>query len=132
MPSPDKEAVTIEPWAAVVGIGTLLLVTAMAIFTAWDHAHTASLETVATPTAVGDTHYVPKLQAASGPIGINYQGAPLEFVAESKIRDAKLIQIGMDDTGVYSVYRLDEEKEGKNERLFLKAGDNDFVEVRRP
>jgi len=131
MPSADKEAVTIEPWAAVIGGGTLVLVTAVAIFTAWDHAHTLSLETVSMPTAVGDMHFVTVAKGATGPIGLKYQGDSLDFVAESKIRDAKLVQVGMDDTGVYSIYRMDEEKDAKNERLFVKAGDNDFVEVRK-
>jgi hypothetical protein len=131
MPGTDKEAVTIEPWAAAIGAGTLALVTTMAIFTAWDHAHTASLETVSMPTAVGDTHFVKLTKGATGPIGLTYHGDALDFVAESKIRDSKLVQEGMDDSGVYSMYRLDEDKEGKNERLFVKAGDNDFVEVRK-
>jgi hypothetical protein len=125
----DKESVTMEPWAVAIGAGTLVLVTAMAIFTAWDHAHTAELETVSMPTAVGDTHFVKLAKGATGPIGLKYQGDALDFVAESKIRDSKLIQEGMDDTGGYSIYRLDEDKEGKNERLFVKAGDNDFIEV---
>jgi hypothetical protein len=131
MPSADKEAVTLEPWAIGIGAGTLALVTAVALFTAWDHAHTASLETVSSPTAVGDTHFVTVPKGATGPIGIKYQGAALDFVAESKIRDAKLVQLGVDDTSVYSIYRLDEDKDEKDGRYFVKAGDNDFVEVRK-
>jgi hypothetical protein len=131
MPSADKEAVTIEPWAAAVGAGTLVLVTAVALFTAWDHAHTASLETVAAPTAVGDTHFVTVQKGATGAIGLKYQGDAVDFVAENKIRDARLVQVGMDDTGVYSIYRLDDDKDEKDGRYFVKAGDNDFVEVRK-
>jgi hypothetical protein len=131
MPTADKEAVTIEPWAAVIGAGTLVLVTAVAIFTAWDHAHTASLETVATPTAVGDEHFVTVPKGGTSSIGIKYHGDLLDIVQESKLRDSRLIQAGMDDSGVYTIYHLDEEKAEKNERLFLKAGDNDFVEVRK-
>jgi hypothetical protein len=130
MPGPDKEAVTIEPWAFGIGLGTLVLVASVAAFTAWDRTHTASLEEVITETAVGDTHFIQEPKGRTGPIGLKYQGQNLDMVSENKIRDSKLIRVGADDSGVYSVYRLEEEKEGsKNERLFMKAGANEFVEV---
>jgi len=131
MPSADKEVTSIEPWAAGIGLGTLVLVTIVALFTAWDHAHTASLEDVITPTAVGDVHFVKPPAAGAGPIGLKYEGAQLDFVAQSKIRDAKLIRVGTDDSGVYSLYRMEEAKEAKDERLFVKAADNNFIEVRQ-
>jgi hypothetical protein len=130
MPGPDKEAVTIEPWAAGIGLGTLVLVASVAIFTAWDRTRTASLEDVITPTAVGDTHFIQEPKSRTGPIGLTYHGQNLDMVSKGKIRDSQLIRVGTDDSGVYAVYRLEEGKEGsKNERLFMKAAENEFVEV---
>jgi hypothetical protein len=128
MPAAEKEALTIEPWAMWIGLGTLVLVTSVAIFTAWDRAHTGSLEEVITPTAVGDTHFVEEPAGGKGPIKLKYQGQELDMVSESKIRDAKLIQVGTDDSGVYSLYQTDED-EGKKGRLFMKVGVNEFMEV---
>jgi hypothetical protein len=128
MPSAEKEAVTIEPWAVGIGLGTLVLVASVAVFTAWDRAHTGAQEDVVTPTAVGDTHFVQEPAGGKGPIGLKYEGQKLDVVSESKIRDSKLIQAGTDDSGVYSLYRLEEE-EGKKGRLFMKVGLNEFVEV---
>jgi hypothetical protein len=130
MPGSQKEALTIEPWAAAIGIGMLALVTSAAVFTAWDRAHTGALEVVTTPTAVGDLHFVREPPGGKGPIGLSYRGQQLDMVSASKLQDANLIRVGMDQSGVYALYRLEEEKEGgKKERLFMKAGVNVFVEV---
>jgi hypothetical protein len=128
MPSPVKEALTIEPWAVGIGLGTLVLVAAMAAFTAWDRAQTGQLEEVITPTAVGDMHFVPEPAGGTGAIGLEYQGRKLDMAGASKIRDAKMLRVGTDESGVYTLYRLDE-KEGKKERLFMKVGVNEFIEV---
>jgi len=130
MPSPEKEVATIEPWAAGIGLATLVLVASVAVFTAWDRAHTASLEEVAMPTAVGDLQCVQEPKGTKGPIGLKYQGKELDAVSEKKHQDARMIRIGSDDGGVYSIYRLEEEKESKNERLFMKGAENEFFEVR--
>jgi len=130
MPGVEKEAQTIEPWAAGIGLGTLVLVASVAVFTAWDRAHNTALEDVITPTAVGDTHYVQEPAGDTGAIGLKYQGRNLDMVSESKIRDAKLLRMGTDDSGVYSLYRLEDEKEGsQKERLFMKVATNEFMEV---
>jgi hypothetical protein len=128
MASLDKEVTTIEPWAAGIGLAMLVLVVGVAIFTAWDRAHTASLEEVITPTAVGDTHFVPEPTGGAAEIGFKYQGQKLDKVSESKVRDAKLLRVGTDDGGIYSLYRL--EDEGKNGRLFMKVGVDEFIEVK--
>jgi hypothetical protein len=128
MPGADKEALTIEPWAAVIGLGTLVLVAGVALFTAREREHTGSLESVITPTAVGDMHFVQEPAGGTGPIGLEYQGHKLDMLGESKIRDAKMIQVGTDATGVYTVYRFEDEA-GKKERLFMKVGVNEFMEV---
>ena len=126
MPSADKEALTIEPWAAGIGLALLILVGGVAAFTAWDRAHTGSLEEVVTPTAVGDAHFVQEPAGGTGFIGLKYQGRKLDMAGQSKILDAKLIRVGNDDTGIYSVY---EDETGKKGRLFMKVGLNQFVEV---
>jgi hypothetical protein len=128
MSSPEKEAATIEPWAARIGLATLVMVAGVAIFTAWDRAHTASVEDVITPTAVGDTHFVQEPPAGSGFIGLKYQGQKLDMVSVSKLRDARLLRAGAEDSGIYSLYRL--EDEGKNGRLFMKVGVDEFIEVK--
>ena len=128
MASPDKEIATIEPWAAGIGIATLAIVVGVAIFTAWDRAHTSSLEEVITPTAVGDSHFVQEPAGGTHAIGLKYQGQLLDKVSESKLRDAKLLRVGMDDSGIYSLYRL--EDDGKNGRLFMKVGMDEFIEVK--
>jgi hypothetical protein len=131
MPGAEKEAVTIEPWAARIGLGTLALVASVAVFTAWDHAHTGTLEDVAMPTAVEDTHFVQAPMGKAGPIGVQYQGQKLDMVTERKIRDSRVIRVGMDDSGVYSIYRRQEEKEGgRKEGLFVKVRVNEFMEVK--
>jgi hypothetical protein len=130
MQGSQKEVLTIEPWAAAIGLGMLALVASAAVFTAWDREYTATLEVVTTPTAVGDTNFVREPAGGKGPIGLSYRGEPLDMVAASKLQDAKLIRVGMDESGVYALYRLEEEKEGgRKERLFMKAGVNEFVEV---
>ncbi len=129
MPNADKEALTIEPWAARIGLGTLAMVAGVAMFTAWDRTRTGGLEAASTPTAVGDTHFVKEPTGGTGPIGLRYQGRQLDVVVESKIRDSKLIRVGTDESGVFAIYRLEEG--GSKERLFVKEAVNEFLEVRR-
>lgn len=130
MPGADKEARTIEPWAAGIGMGTLILVATVAVFTAWDRAHTATHERAVTPTAVGDTHYVPEPATRIGPLGLSYEGRKLDMLSENKIRDSKLIRVGADDSGAYSLYRPQDESEGlPKEHFYMKAKPNEFLEV---
>ena len=130
MPSADKEALTIEPWAAGIALGTLILVAGVAAFTAWDRFHNAALEEIITPTAVGDTEYVREPAGGAGPIGLKLQGQNLDMLSESKIRDSKLIRIGADDSGVYSLYRSEDEKEGPAKgHFYMKVATNEFIEV---
>jgi len=128
MPGADKEAVTIEPWAAGIGLATLALVAGVAVFTAWDRTRTSTIEQVITPTAVGDTHFVQEPHPGTGPIGLKFEGHKLDMLSESKIRDSKLLRTAMDDSGIYSIYHLEDE-EGKKQRLFMKVGVNEFIEV---
>ncbi|HEX4086345.1 MAG TPA: hypothetical protein VHY22_15630 [Chthoniobacteraceae bacterium] len=130
MQSAEKEARTIEPWAAGVAISTLALVTLVAIFTAWDRAHTAELDTVITPTAVGDTHFVAEPGKGSGPLGIKYEGHALDMVAEMKMRDSRLLREGMDDSGVYAIYRPADDADAlPKDHYYVKAADNLFIEA---
>jgi hypothetical protein len=128
MPAPEKEAVTIEPWAAGIGLATLALVAAVAIYTAWDRTRTSTIEQVTTPTAVGDTHFVQEPTSSAGPIGLKFEGRKLDMLSESKIRDSKLLRTATDDSGIYSIYHIEDE-EGKKQRLFMKVGVNEFIEV---
>lgn len=131
MPGAEKEAVTIEPWAAGIGLGTLVLVGCVAAFTAWERMgnSNAGLETVITPTAVGDTHYVQPPVSGTGSIGIKYQGQKLDMVTEDKVRDSKVLRVGNDDSGVYSLYRPEVDKDLAKERFYMKVKTNDFMEV---
>jgi hypothetical protein len=130
MQSADKEAVTIEPWAAALAIATLAAVAAVAVFTAWDRAHTASLEAVVTPTAVGDTRFLAEPKAGSGPLGLAYQGEALDMVSETKLRDSKLLRQGSDDSGAYSIYLPGDETDAlPKDHYYMKAADNLFIEV---
>ena len=115
---------------AGIALATLGLVASVAIFTAWDRAHTAGLEQVITPTAVGDAHYVKEPSTRLGAIGLTYNGQKLDMVSERKFRDAKLIRVGSDDSGVYSLYRPEDENEGlPKDRFFMKVQPNEFIEV---
>jgi hypothetical protein len=131
MPTADKEAATIEPWAAAIGLALLVIVTGVTIFTAWDRMRNGALEEVVTPTAVGDMHFVPEPSGGAGSVGLQYKGRKLDMAGAAKLRDSKLIRVGMDDTGVYTLYRLEEEKqEGAHpEQLYLKIGVNEFMRV---
>jgi len=130
MPGAEKEAVTFEPWAAGIALATLALVASVAVFTAWDRRQTAALEQVAMPTAVGDAHYVQVPAGRAGPIGLKYQGRKLEMVSEAKFRDAKLIHAATDDSGVYSLYRPEDEKAAlPKDRFYMKVKPNEFMEV---
>jgi len=136
MPGAEKETPSIqriehiERWAAGIGLATLALVASAALFTAWDRAHTAALEAVITPTAVGDSHYVKEPAGKAGPIGLKYQGRQLTMILENKIRDARLIHVGVDDSGAYSLYRPEDESQGlPKDRFFMKVGANEFIEV---
>ena len=115
---------------AGIALATLAVVAAVAVLTAWDRAHTAALEVVITPTAVGDAHYIQEPVGRTGPVGLTYQGRKLDMLSETKFRDAKLIRVAMDDSGVYSLYRPQDEKEGlPKERFFMKLKTNEFIEV---
>jgi hypothetical protein len=130
MPSAEKEALTIEPWAVWIALATLVLIAGVAAFTAWDRVRDASVEDVVTPTAVGDTHYVEKPNAGAGPIGLKYQGKALAMVGERKIRESKLIRAGSDDSGTFTLYRpADERKALPKDRFYMKVKTNDFMEV---
>ena len=130
MATADKEAVTLEPWAIGVGLATLLLVTGVALFTAWDRAHTSQLEAVIMPTAVGDIHFISVPPAHKGPTGLKYQGKKLDMLSEAKIRDATLLRAGIDDSGVYSLYRPEDQSNPLDkDHYYMKAKANDFIEV---
>ena len=131
MPRAEQDATKpIDPWAKGIALATLLVVGCVAVFTAWDRAHTSSLEQVITPTAVGDEHYVPEPKANTGPIGLKYLGRALAMVAESKVRDATLLRIGADDSGAYSVYSPEDEKAAlPTDHYFMKVKPNVFMEV---
>ena len=130
MPAAEKEALILEPWMAGIALATLVMVAGVAAFTAWDRTHTPAMEQVITPTAVGDTHYVQEPASRRGPIGLKYQGQKLDMLSESKIRDAKLIRAGMDDSGVYWLYRPEDEKEGlPKDRFYMKTKPNEYIEV---
>jgi hypothetical protein len=51
------------------------------------------------------------------------------MVTESKIRDSKLIRVGTDDSGVYTLYRLEDEKQMPKDHLLMKVKPNEFIEV---
>lgn len=130
MPGAEKEAVTIEPWAAGIALATLVLIASVAGFTIWDRASTATLDQVTAPTAVGDAHCVAEPATGPGPIGLKYQGRKLDMISENKIRDGKLIRVGTDDSGVYSLYRPEEETQAlPKDRFYMKVKPNEFIEV---
>jgi hypothetical protein len=126
MPAADKEALTIEPWAAGLGIALVVLVMGVALFATWDRAHTGDVEAVITPTAVGDMHFATEPAGKAGATGLKYEGRMLDMAGESKMEDAHLIREGADDSGVFGIYRM--ETEGKG-RIFVKVGVNKFMEV---
>jgi hypothetical protein len=126
---PEKEATTLEPWAVAIGLATLVLVGAVALFTTWDRMHNSQLETIITPTAVGDTNFVQKPLRRTGPIGLKYQGRKLDLLSDNKIRDSRLLRIGTDDSGIYSIYRPEDDKELPKDHFLMKSGTNDFIEV---
>jgi len=130
MPSLEKEAAAVEPWAAGIGLGVLIVVLGAALFTARERADRAALEEVITPTAVGDAHYAREPAGGSGPTGLKYRGQELDMVSESKIRDAKLLRVGVDDSGAWTLYRLEDEKQAPpKEHFFIKVAENEYMEV---
>lgn len=130
MPSAEKEIVTVEPWGAGIALATLVLVGCVAVFTAWDRMHNRETETVVTPTAVGDAHYVQEPAGGTGPTGLKYQGENLVMISEGKMRDSKLIRAGTDDSGVYVLYRPEDEKEPLPKgHFYMKAKPNIFIVV---
>jgi len=130
MPAADKEALTIEPWAAWIGLAILAVVAGVALFTLWDRAHTVTLEVVLQPTAVGDTHCVPAPPGGKGPIGLTYQGRKLDMLSESKIRDSKLLRAAVDDSGLYILYRPGDDQEAlPKDRFLVKVKTDDFMVV---
>lgn len=127
----EKEATSIEPWAAGIGLGILAVVGCVAAFTAWDRAETGRLERVTEPTAVGDTAFVKEPPGGTGPLGLTLEGRTLEMVKEAKVRDGKLIREGKDDSGRYSIYRGEDEKAGiEKGQLYMKTAPNEFIEVK--
>jgi hypothetical protein len=130
MPAAEKEAVTLEPWMAWIGLSTLLVVVSVAVFSAWDRAHLSDIEIAATPTAVGDIHYIHIPAGAAGPIGLKFQGRQLDMLSETKFLDAKLIHAAEDDSGVYSLYQPEDQTQGfPKDRYFMKVKPNDYIEV---
>jgi len=129
MPTPEKEALTLEPWQAGIGLAMVVLIAGVAMFTAWDRMHNSALETVVTPTAVGDMHFVPEPKGEKGPLALKYQGRQLDMVSESKLRDSRLIRVGSDDSGVYTIYRPEDEKLIPKDHFLMKIKTNEFMEV---
>ena len=126
--SPTPRSKAADPLAEALTAIWSALVASVAIYTAWDRTRTSTIEQVITPTAVGDTHFVQEPTSATGPIGLKFEGRKLDMLSESKIRDSKLLRTATDDSGIYSLYHLEEE-EGKKQRLFMKVGVNEFIEV---
>jgi hypothetical protein len=132
MPAAEKEAVTLEPWMAWIGLSTLLVVVSVAVFSVWDRAHLSDLETVNAPTAVGDAHYVRIPAGATGAIGLKFQGRQIDMISETKFLDAKLIHIAEDDSGVYSLYQPEDQTQGfPKDRYFMKVKPDDYIEVKQ-
>jgi hypothetical protein len=127
MATGDKELTAIEPWAARIGIALVAVVFGVAAFTAWDRAHVASTEQVITPTAVGDAHFVAIPPGKKGSTGMKYHGQLLDATGDDKLRDATMLRADQDDSGTYSIYKLEEDASGQ---LYLKAADDDFIEVK--
>jgi hypothetical protein len=127
MATGDKELTMIEPWAAGVGIAMLVIVSGVAGFTAWDRAHVSSIEGVITPTAVGDTHFVKMPPGGKGATGIKYHGQLLDSASDDKLRDARMLRVDADDSGTYSIYKLEDDPSAQ---LYLKAAADDFIEVK--
>jgi hypothetical protein len=131
MPAADKEVQTIEPWAAWIGVATLVVVAAVAAFSLIEHFQTGQIDRVVMPTAVGDDHYIQEPAGGAGSIGLKYQGHKLAKISEDKVRDSRLIRIGTDDSGVYSIYRPEGEKELSlpKDHYYMKTAPDIFMEV---
>jgi hypothetical protein len=129
MQSAEKDVAPIEPWAMWIGLATVVLVGAVAAFTAWDRMRESQLEVVVTPTGVGDTQYVAAAATKNGPTGIKYEGTELETVADLKERDSKVLRVGSDDSGVYTIYRPEDEQELPKGRYYMKVRPNEYIEV---
>jgi hypothetical protein len=65
-----------------------------------------------------------------GPIGLKYQGQALDMLSETKFRDSKLLRVGADDSGVYSLYRPEDESAGLAKgHYYMKVKPNEYMEV---
>lgn len=76
-------------------------------FMFYDRAHTASLEQISQPTAVGDRAYFP-LKSDTDPTKTvaSFAGHPL-FAAETvRHRDSEMIKAGMDDSRSFFIYKV--------------------------
>ena len=129
MPAAEKDPDTIEPWPAAIAGALVVLIAGVAIFTAWDRVHNSVRESVVNSSAVGDTHYVRLPATRTGPTGLKYQGRALDILSESKIRDSKLVRVGAEDSGMYGLYRFEDEKQLPKDHYLMKVSTNDFIEV---
>jgi hypothetical protein len=62
---------------------------------------------------------------------LKFQGQPLDMVSEEKIRDSRLLQAAKDDSGVYTLYRPDNEKEDPlpKGQFYIKVRPNIFIQA---
>lgn len=94
-------------WAMRLGGTLAVALAAVALFTFWDQNERASLESVSTPTAVGDTRFILPNANPGNPLGL-LNGHGLVGDERVKVRDSRMTRVGSDDTHSFSLYRLDD------------------------
>ncbi len=110
-------------------VGALALV-AVCTFTSWQGR--SRLEAYSEATAVGDKAYYEFSDPKNIPATIVvFRGQPLTMNAwhHEHTGDSKMLRVGKDDSGAYSIYVPREatgEKEAKSE-YFLKTGENEYL-----
>jgi hypothetical protein len=127
--------------ALTLGAGLLAGLILMAALCLYDQSRRGMLEQIAEPTAVGDTRFVapppPVGTAGTQTLGLTWHGKPLIGNDRVKARDNRMLRVEKDDSGAYSIYRLDEpaKKGGSNKArddYFVKTAIDEFLRVTSP
>lgn len=114
-------------------LGWVLLMTSLVILAWRIHLHPADYEWTEYPTALGDTRYYTALGKDD-----RYE-ANLRFSGESKglyrrtadpveLDDATMLKLSLDTSGRCFVYRRAQDFENRSGLVYLKSGENRYIE----
>jgi hypothetical protein len=139
---PDKSRIFAHAVAVRLGEALLIGFAVVILFAGLDNAQRRGLETVQEVSSVGDRVYfrIPEERTSPPVAAVIFRGDQLLPVSYEpvKIRDTRMIRLGMDDSGQYAVYGSREGLSPENagigaqadKFLFLKVAPDEYLKTK--